>query len=210
MLHVYKTVRGDGLAETDISRSRFLAYVRRVMSEEEAQGYIETIRRQHWDATHNCSAYVVGDNDECQKADDDGEPSGTAGRPILEVIKKSSLKYTVIVVTRYFGGIKLGAGGLVRAYSQCAALGLEKAGLVQRRLHTVLAVTLDYHLLGPVEHQLRRHDYPVSDKAFGEKVTVTVLVPAGHEDAFSALLADWTGGQAYMERLGLEYRDHSL
>ena len=210
MLHVYKTVRGDGLAETDISRSRFLAYVRRVMSEEEAQGYIETIRRQHWDATHNCSAYVVGDNDECQKADDDGEPSGTAGRPILEVIKKSSLKYTVVVVTRYFGGIKLGAGGLVRAYGQCAALGLEKAGLVERRLHTVLAVTLDYHLLGPVEHHLRRQYYPVADKAFGEKVTLTVMVPSGQEEEFSTRLADWTGGQAHMARLGQEYRDHNL
>src|SRR5699024_7098601 len=116
MLSKYYTVKYKGADEVVIQKSRFIGYVKRVESEEEAQNFIQEIKKKHHDATHNCSAYVIGENDQIQKANDDGEPSGTAGIPILEVIKKQHLKDTAVVVTRYFGGIKLGAGGLIRAY----------------------------------------------------------------------------------------------
>ena len=125
MLSLYLTVSGYGEAEIEIQKSRFIAYVQRAEEEEAAAAFIEQIKKKHWNATHNCSAYVIGGNDQWQKADDDGEPSGTAGKPILEIIKKNQLKDTVIVVTRYFGGIKLGAGGLIRAYGKSASAGLK-------------------------------------------------------------------------------------
>ena len=109
MLAVYHTVKQTGSHEINIERSRFIAHVARAETEEEAQAFIADIKKQHWNATHNCSAYLIGENDHIQKANDDGEPSGTAGVPMLEVLKKKKLKDTVVVVTRYFGGIKLGA-----------------------------------------------------------------------------------------------------
>ncbi len=205
----YYTVRGLGQAEVEISRSRFIAYVSPAATEDAALTFIEKIRKQHWDATHNCSAYIVGDNDGFQKGDDDGEPSGTAGRPMLEVIKKLNVKDTVVVVTRYFGGIKLGAGGLVRAYSKSAAAGLEAAGVVERRLHTALAVTISYGLLGTVENQLRGHDYCIIDKQFAETVIIVCLVPTGSEETVKKKLADWTSGQAETAEQGQMYVDMS-
>ena len=118
MLAQYFTVKGYGEHEIIIEKSRFICYVSRATTEEEAQSFIQNIKKKHWDATHNCSAYLIGAHDQIQKANDDGEPSGTAGVPMLEVLKKRKLKDTVVVVTRYFGGIKLGAGGLIRAYSK--------------------------------------------------------------------------------------------
>lgn len=134
MLQRYLTVRPEGETEIEINRSRFISYVKRVETQEEAVAFIQEIKKKHWDATHNCSAYIVGENDQFQKMDDDGEPSGTAGKPILEVIKKKGLKDTAIVVTRYFGGIKLGAGGLIRAYGKSASAGVRAAGVVERIL----------------------------------------------------------------------------
>src|SRR5699024_5195396 len=116
MLTEYYTIKGEGSHEVIIQKSRFIGYVKRVVTEEEAQSFIQTIKKKHHDATHNCSAYIIGDHDQIQKANDDGEPSGTAGVPMLEVLKRQTLKNTAVVVTRYFGGTKLGAGGLIRAY----------------------------------------------------------------------------------------------
>mgnify|MGYP003606423988 FL=1 len=203
----YYTVHGYGCTEIEINKSRFIAYVNRVVTEEEALAFIETIRKRHWDATHNCSAYVIGDNDQHQKSSDDGEPSGTAGKPILEIIKKMSLKDTVVVVTRYFGGIKLGAGGLVRAYGKSAVAGLEAAGIIERQLHTLLAVQIEYSLLGTVENNLRNHHFLIADKQFDAAVTVFALAPSGQEAVLEAKLADWTSGQAQVERLGEQYVD---
>lgn len=205
MLANYNTVRGFGFAEIDINKSRFLAYVNRAETDEAAQQFIDKIRKQHWDATHNCSAYVNGERDEHQKADDDGEPSGTAGRPILDVIKKSGLKDTVIVVTRYFGGIKLGASGLVRAYSKSASTGLQAAGIVQRQLQTCLLVTIDYPFLGIVENNLRHWHYQIMDKQFTDQVILSVLAPCNEEAILETRLADWTGGLATVERGGQQY-----
>src|SRR5690625_6139370 len=117
MLSTYYTVKQDRTHEIIIQKSRFIGYISRVTSEEEAQLFIQTIKKKHYDATHNCSAYLIGDHDQIQKANDDGEPSGTAGIPMLEVLKRLELKNTAVVVNRYFGGIKIGAGGLIRVYS---------------------------------------------------------------------------------------------
>src|SRR5699024_745979 len=117
MLTKYYTIKQAGSHEILIQKSRFIGYVERVTTEEEAQSFIQKIKKKHHDATHNCSAYIIGDRDQIQKANDDGEPGGTAGIPMLEVLKRMSLKNCAVVVTRYFGGIKLGAGGLIRAYS---------------------------------------------------------------------------------------------
>ena len=206
----YYTVQGYGHREIEINKSRFISYVNRVVTEEEALAFIETIRKRHWDATHNCSAYVIGDNDQHQKSSDDGEPSGTAGKPILEVIKKMNLKDTIVVVTRYFGGIKLGAGGLVRAYGKSAAAGLEAAGIIERQLYTLLAVQIEYALLGTVENNLRNHHYLITDKQFAATVTVFALAPSGQEAVLEAKLADWTSGQAQVEYLEQQYVDVPL
>src|SRR5690606_169599 len=123
----YKTLAREAEAEIIIKKSRFIGRARPVASEEEAIRFIEAVKKEHWSATHNCAAYVVGDNNELQKQSDDGEPSGTAGRPILEVIKNMGLKYTAVVVTRYFGGIKLGASGLIRAYAEGAQVAIQAA-----------------------------------------------------------------------------------
>lgn len=207
MLARYNTVCGFGFAEIEINKSRFLSYVSRAETDNAAQQFIEKIRKQHWDATHNCSAYVSGEHDEHQKADDDGEPSGTAGRPILDVLKKSGLKDTVIVVTRYFGGIKLGAGGLVRAYTKSAVAGLQAAGIVQRQLQTRLVITIDYPFLGILENNLRHYHYPIVDKQFTDHVILSVLAPCCEESILESHLADWTGGLAVIERDGQQYRE---
>src|SRR5690625_617238 len=116
MLTKYYTVKKSGSTQLMIQKSRFIGYIKRVETEEAAQEFINSIKKKHYDATHNCSAYIIGEHDQIQKANDDGEPSGTAGVPMLEVLKKQNLKDTAVIVTRYFGGIKLGAGGLIRAY----------------------------------------------------------------------------------------------
>lgn len=210
MLTVYRTVRGYGQAELEINKSRFIAYVNRVETEEAALSFIEKIRKQHWDATHNCAAYITGDNDHQQKADDDGEPSGTAGRPTLEVIKKSALSNTAVVITRYFGGIKLGAGGLVRAYGKSTTAGLTAAGIVECQLHTRISACFDYALLGAVENNLRNQHYQIIDKLFAEQVTVITLAPSGQESVLETKLIDWTSGRITLDHVGHEYVETNL
>ncbi|MFL6561292.1 MAG: YigZ family protein, partial [Bacillus sp. (in: firmicutes)] len=155
MLPRYHTVKQTGEHEIIIQKSRFIAHIKRTESEAEAQEFIQTLKKKYWDATHNCSAYLIGEHDQIQKANDDGEPSGTAGVPILEVLKKRKLKDTVVVVTRYFGGIKLGAGGLIRAYGKATSEGLDAVGIVERRLMRGCHVKIDYSWLGKIENELR-------------------------------------------------------
>ena len=210
MVTNYHTVRGYGQAELEINKSRFIAYVDRVETEEAALAFIEKIRKRHWDATHNCAAYITGEHDRLQKADDDGEPSGTAGKPILEVIKKSALSTTVVVITRYFGGIKLGAGGLVRAYGKSTSAGLTAAGIVERQLHTRIAACFDYTLLGTVENNLRNQQIQIVDKLFTDQVTVVALAPTGQETILENKLTDWTSGRVSLTQTGHEYVETSI
>src|SRR5699024_7874457 len=196
MLSNYYTVKKEDFDEIIIQKSRFIGYVKRVETEAEAQAFVQEIKKKHHDATHNCSAYMVGEHNQIQQANDDGEPSGTAGVPILEVLKKRDLKDTAVVVTRYFGGIKLGAGGLIRAYSSTTSKAIETAGVVQRRLMQGISVTVDYSLLGKLENELRHSDYILDSTNYLDKVEFIVYVPDGEEDNFRTWMIDLNSDKA--------------
>jgi len=195
----YATVRQYGESEIVIKKSRFIGHAKPAESEEEAVRFIEEIKKRHWNATHNCSAYLVGERDEHQKALDDGEPSGTAGKPILEVLKNRGLKNTVVVVTRYFGGIMLGAGGLVRAYTDGAVVGIDAAEPIVKVLHKEVIVDVDYTWYGKLENELRGRNARVGDVRFTDRVRVVCLPEAPEADRFAAWITDLTQGQAVLE-----------
>jgi len=195
LLSSYYTIKEAGTHEIIIQKSRFIGYVARVTSEEEAQAFIQSIKKKHFDATHNCSAYMIGDHNQIQKANDDGEPSGTAGVPILEVLKKQNLKDTAVVVTRYFGGIKLGAGGLIRAYSSSTSETIKHTGIVERALVNVEVVTIEYPLLGKMENQLRQEKYTIEKIEYREHVEIYVHVPVDNNE-FHTQIIEWTNDQA--------------
>src|SRR5699024_2576359 len=195
MLANYYTVKKTGSDEQTINKSRFIGYVKRVETEEDAQSFIQSIKKKHHDATHTCSAYIIGDNDEIQKANDDGEPSGTAGIPILEVLKKKQLKDTAVVITRYFGGIKLGAGGLIRAYSSTTSLAIQRIGVVKRQLMQRITVTVDYSLLGKLENALRQSKYVLESIDYSDRVDFLVYVEIGQEQTFRDWIIDLTNDQ---------------
>ncbi|WP_409344494.1 YigZ family protein [Paenibacillus sp. MBLB4367] len=208
MLTSYKTVKRYGIAEIVIKKSRFIGHAKPVASEEEAIAFIETIKKEHWNATHNCSAYMIGERDECQKQSDDGEPSGTAGKPILEVIKHQGLKNVAVVVTRYFGGIMLGAGGLIRAYTDGAVVGLEAAGPVYRVLHREVLVAIEYTWLGKAENELRQRDMLMGETSFTDKVTLSCLPLETEAERFIAWMTDLTQGQADIVKGEARYIEH--
>lgn len=195
MLQEYLTVKGYGEHEIDIKKSRFIAYVDRVTTEEEAQAFIQKIKKKHWDATHNCSAYMIGEHDQIQKANDDGEPSGTAGVPMLEVLKKKGLKDTVVVVTRYFGGIKLGGGGLIRAYGKSTSEGLNATGIVNRKLMRVMHTIVDYTWLGKLENEIRSSHFGLKEINYLDKVEVSTFVEEPQKEQFSSWMIELTNGQ---------------
>ncbi|WP_046174449.1 YigZ family protein [Domibacillus indicus] len=210
MLSHYKTVKSAGEHEIVIQKSRFIAHVTRAESAEEATAFIEKIKKQHWNATHNCSAYMIGEHDHIQKANDDGEPSGTAGVPILEVIKKRGLKDTAIVVTRYFGGIKLGAGGLIRAYGKAASEGLNAAGIVERRLMKVVTASVDYTWLGKIENELRDSIYEIKEIHYGEHVDIDVFVEENTVPSFCSWMTELTNGQAAFSEGSILYMEKNV
>jgi uncharacterized YigZ family protein len=199
MLSHYYTVKTTGEHEIVIEKSRFIAQISRAETEEEAQEFIQTIKKKHWNATHNCSAYLIGENDQIQKANDDGEPSGTAGVPILEVLKKRNLKDTVVVVTRYFGGIKLGAGRLIRAYGKSTSEGLNTVGVVERRLVQIMHVKVDYTWLGKLEKELRASVYPVKEIHYLDTVEIEVYVDEDKVQVFTEWMVELTNGQCRIE-----------
>ncbi|MED4071361.1 YigZ family protein [Priestia endophytica] len=199
MLTEYYTAKEQGEHEIIIQKSRFICHVQRVKTEEEAQNFIQDIKKTHWNATHNCSAYLVGERDQFQKANDDGEPSGTAGVPMLEVLKKRGLKDTVVVVTRYFGGIKLGAGGLVRAYSKSTSEGLNAVGIVKRILMKVMHIKVDYTWLGKLENELRTSIYKLKNMNYAEDVEFEVYVEEPRIDSFVEWMTELTNAQAIIE-----------
>ncbi|MEW4309168.1 YigZ family protein [Rossellomorea marisflavi] len=205
MLHKYYTVKGPGENEIVIERSRFIAHVARVETEEEAQAFIADIKKQHWNANHNCSAYMIGENNLIQKANDDGEPSGTAGVPMLEVLKKRDLKDTVVVVTRYFGGIKLGAGGLIRAYGKSTSEGLNATGVVERKLMRIMKTKIDYTWLGKVENEVRSSHYQLKEMHYLDSVEVEVYVEEAAKDDFTSWMTELTNGQGEISEGEVEY-----
>jgi uncharacterized YigZ family protein len=210
MLESYMTVKGYGEHEIIIQKSRFISYINRATTEEEAQQFILEIKKKHKDATHNCSAYLIGENDQIQKANDDGEPSGTAGVPILEVLKKRKLKDTVVVVTRYFGGIKLGAGGLIRAYGGSTSEGLTATGIVERKLMRVIHTKVDYTWLGKLENELRSSIYNIKDIHYLENVEIETYVEEGMKQAFKDWMIELTNGQGHISEGIVTYLEEDV
>ncbi|MHA0857175.1 YigZ family protein [Paenibacillus sp. CMAA1364] len=196
MIESYKTVRETGSKEIVIKKSRFIGHVMPVTTEAQANAFIDDIKKQHWNATHNCSAYMLGERNEIQKQSDDGEPSGTAGKPILEVIRNQGLSNVAIVVTRYFGGIMLGAGGLIRAYTDGAVVAIESGDPITRLLHRQIYVDIDYTWLAKIENELRNQAIRTGETLFTERVKL-VCLPKNHEvEKFKFWITDFTQGQS--------------
>jgi uncharacterized YigZ family protein len=196
MLTKYYTVNKSGTAQLVIQKSRFIGYIRRVETEQAALEFIAEIKKKHYDATHNCSAYMIGQDDKIQKANDDGEPSGTAGIPMLEVLKRQNLKNTAVVVTRYFGGIKLGAGGLIRAYGSMTSEAIKATGIVQCILVQRISVVVDYTMLGKLENEIRQSEYILDAINYLEYVEFTVYVNKDDINTFRKWMVDLTNDQA--------------
>lgn len=194
-MHIYKTTAENGTASYEIQKSRFIAYTSHVETEAEAKDFVTAIKKKHFDARHNCSAWVLGADSSQQKSNDDGEPGGTAGNPILEAIKQHGLTNVVVVVTRYFGGIKLGAGGLIRAYSHTASLGLEATPCLEVKPFCLMEAEMDYSLLGTVENWIRNEELRTGETAYLDKVTVRLLVEPTDCEAISTELTNLTAAQ---------------
>ena len=194
-MHIYKTTAENGTASYEIQKSRFIAYTSHVETEAEARDFVTAIKKKHFDARHNCSAWVLGADSSQQKSNDDGEPGGTAGNPILEAINQHGLTNVVVVVTRYFGGIKLGAGGLIRAYSHTASLGLEATPCLEVKPFCLMEGEMDYSLLGTVENWIRNEDLRTGETAYLDKVTVRLLVEPADCEAISTELTNLTAAQ---------------
>ncbi len=201
MNNKYLTIQQSTVAEYEINKSRFIAYLERIATENEAIEFIGKIKKKHWDARHNCSAYIIGEKANFQKADDDGEPSGTAGKPMLEVLKKNGLTDVVVVVTRYFGGIKLGAGGLIRAYGTSVTNAISATQIVEKVLFSRLAVTIDYTLLGTLENNLHLSEYIIESKEFTDKVTLNILVPKTTVSSVKEAIINWTSSHCSITQL---------
>lgn len=195
MLPTYYTLAENGQHEIEIKKSRFICTLRRVESEDAARDFIQEIKKEHWKATHNCSAYLLGERSEIQRSSDDGEPSGTAGVPMLEVLKKNELINVAAVVTRYFGGTKLGAGGLIRAYSHAVSEALTAIGIVQGQLQQELLITISYPLLGKLQNFLELQELTIADTAFTEQVVVTVMVKEAELTTYQEMITDLLSGQ---------------
>ncbi|WP_181236293.1 YigZ family protein [Enterococcus avium] len=195
MLQKYRTIKEDNQHEVEIKKSRFICFLKRIETEEEAKAFIQQIKKEHWKANHNCSAFVLGDHHEIQRSSDDGEPSGTAGVPMLEVLKKNDLINVCAVVTRYFGGTKLGAGGLIRAYSGSVAQAIVHTGIVEGRLQQEVFVQLDYSNWGKMENFIASENLAVKDTQFTNRVVVTCMVDENQVDDFEAQVTDLLNGQ---------------
>lgn len=194
----YKTVLREAEDDFVEKRSRFIGYAKPVSTEAEALAFIAEKRSKHWDASHNVYAYILRDGG-IMRYSDDGEPQGTAGMPILEVLRHENLTDCVCVVTRYFGGILLGTGGLVRAYTQGAQVAVAAAGVQRMSLYTVALIACPYNLYDIVTHLLPEYDCAVEETDYGADVTLTVTLPAGGEDRLNAGLAEATAGTVYAE-----------
>lgn len=196
----YKTIIESGTGEYVEKKSRFIGYVRHVESEEEADSFITEIKKKHYDARHNCYAYSVGEEDVIQRFSDDGEPSGTAGKPILEVITGNGLNNVCIVVTRYFGGTLLGTGGLVRSYTEACKECIAATGIVTKKCVIPLVITTNYNDLGKIQYILGQNGIDISDSAYGEKVVLTANVIVEDIDRIEKKLTEATAARAVFER----------
>lgn len=201
MAEEYRTVYQGGQAEIVEKKSRFIATVRPVTTEEEALAFIAEMKKQYWDARHNCYAYVVGEQPETQRCSDDGEPQGTAGKPILDVLLGRQLHNTAIVVTRYFGGVLLGTGGLVRAYQGAASEGIKESVVIARKAGVRVSICTDYTGYGKIQYILGQRQIPVLRTDFTDKVEIEIVVPEEEWRQVETELTEGTNGKAEMEVL---------
>ncbi|ADZ83911.1 YigZ family protein [Cellulosilyticum lentocellum] len=188
----FKTIAQNGEALIIEKKSKFIATVYQVQTVEEADLYMQQLRKKYYDATHNCFAYQIGENNEFQRSSDDGEPQGTAGKPILEVLKGEQVKNTLICVTRYFGGTLLGTGGLVRAYGRAAKEGLLTVGIIEKRRIRLFTLKMPYTLSGKVQYLLGERNYVIRESIYLEDVTFIVEVQVHEEKAFIKWLEENT------------------
>lgn len=202
----YKTVFQEAKAEDSIKKSKFIAHVRPIETEKEAQDFIASIKKEHWNANHNVPVYCLGAKFEVQRYSDDGEPSGTAGVPILDMLKNEGITNVCIVVTRYFGGIKLGTGGLVRAYTQSAKHGLEESVVVDKLSYEQVSFDVAYTLHGKVENFLKDLDYYIEDEViFTDQVTIKGYVAPEYVEVFKGKLTELSSASINIESLGETY-----
>ena len=203
----YRMLSKGAQAELVEKKSRFIATIRPVSSEEEAVAFIEEMKKKYYDARHNCSAFVIGSKGELTRSSDDGEPSGTAGRPMLEVLTGSGIRNIAAVVTRYFGGVLLGTGGLVRAYSGAVKMALEQCETITRRYGVQMLIKTDYNGVGKIQYLLGSKDVVIQDSVYAADVQMTVLVPIEEYDRLCKELVEATNGRVGLEEVEKLYYD---
>lgn len=201
MIEQYQTVYKGTEAELIEKKSRFIATVKPIKSEEEAIAFIESLKKKYWNATHHCFAYVIGEKFEVQRCSDDGEPSGTAGKPMLDVLLGEEIHDTAVVVTRYFGGTLLGTGGLVRAYSGATKAGLDASTIITKKHGHKLSVKTDYTGLGKIQYILGQRGLSILHSIYTEAVELEVLLPEQEIRSVMAEITEATNGQSVMELL---------
>lgn len=199
MLEKYRIVYSGGVNEIIEKKSRFIATTCPVNSEEEATLFIESIRKKYWDATHNCFSYVIGEKHQIQRYSDDGEPSGTAGRPILDVLLGEDIHNIAVVVTRYFGGTLLGTGGLVRAYSKATQAGLLNSEIVEKNLGMKYEIETDYNGIGKLQYIAGQMELTIMDTQYTDIVKMEVLVPIKDCNLFEKKVTEASNGKARMD-----------
>ena len=194
-----KTIYSGGEAEIVEKKSRFIATVRPVSSEEEAVAFIAEMKKKYWDARHNCSAFVIGKRQELTRCSDDGEPAGTAGRPMLDVLLKENIHNAAVVVTRYFGGVLLGTGGLVRAYQQATKAGLSASEIIEKKDGAVLFIRTDYTGIGRLQYLFAQEKITVMDTAYEADVLVKAVIPENDKKRIEKTIIEQTNGTAKLE-----------
>ncbi|MCD1278065.1 YigZ family protein [Streptococcus sinensis] len=198
----YRTIRQDGQAQEEIKKSRFICHAKRVYSEEEARDFIAAIKKEHYKATHNCSAFIVGEKSEIKRTSDDGEPSGTAGVPMLGVMENHQVTNVCFVVTRYFGGIKLGAGGLIRAYAGIVALAIKEIGLIEIKEQAGLRLKMSYSQYQNFDNFLKAEDLIEFDTEFTDLVATTIYIDKQEKETLVQKLVEFFNGKIQIDDQG--------
>ena len=199
----FRTIKEDGQVQEEIKKSHFICHIKRVTTEDEARNFIQTVKKEHYKATHNCSAFILGERSEMKRSSDDGEPSGTAGVPMLGVLENQQLTNVCAVVTRYFGGIKLGAGGLIRAYSSNVALAIKEIGIVHIKEQLGLRIALSYSQYQELPNFLKANHLQEQDTSFTEQVQTTIFVDKDDKDSVIEELIELFNGKIDITDQGL-------
>ena len=199
----FRTIKEDGQVQEEIKKSRFICHAKRVYSEEEARDFITAIKKEHYKATHNCSAFIIGERSEIKRTSDDGEPSGTAGVPMLGVLENHNLTNVCVVVTRYFGGIKLGAGGLIRAYAGSVALAVKEIGIIEIKEQVGIAIQLSYAQYQEYSNFLKEHDLMELETNFTDQVDTMIYVDREEKENIKATLVEFFNGKVTLTDQGL-------